>query len=86
MLDEWTAALAKELGLDVEVDLLLILDLAKDAAHAVARPAAPVTTFLVGFAAARAGGTRADLEAAADTARLLAARWAPADGEGASGA
>lgn len=75
MLDDWTKALAAELGLDVDLDVALILDLAKDAAHGVARPAAPLTTFLVGYAAARAGGTMADIEAATDTARLLATRW-----------
>ena len=75
MLDDWTRALADELGIDLDVDTELLLDLAKDAAHAVARPAAPITTFLVGFAAARAGGAAADVRAASAAARLLAARW-----------
>lgn len=75
MLDEWTTALCRELDLDVDVDTELLLDVAKNAAHGVARPAAPITTFLVGYAAARAGGDAAAIEAAADTARLLAARW-----------
>ncbi len=75
MLDEWTTALCRELGLDVEVDTELLLDVAKDAAHGVARPAAPITTFLVGYAAACHGGDAAAVEAAADTARLLATRW-----------
>ena len=77
MLDDWTTALAEELGIDLDVDTEPLLDLARDAAHAVARPAAPITTFLVGFAAARAGGSWADVRAATETARALAARWQP---------
>jgi hypothetical protein len=77
VLDDWTAALAGELGVDVDVDTDALLDLARDAAHGVARPAAPLSTFLVGFAAARAGGSSADIAQAIDTARLLALRWAP---------
>lgn len=75
MLTEWTVALARELGIDVEVDTELLLDVAKDAAHGVARPAAPITTFLVGFAAARNGGDVAAVAAAANTARSLAVGW-----------
>lgn len=77
MLDEWTAALTQELGIDIEVDSDSLLDLARDAAHNVARPAAPLSTFLVGFAAARAGGSPADVAQAIETARLLALRWSP---------
>ena len=77
MLTEWTVALARELGIDVEVDTELLLDVARDAAHGVARPAAPITTFLVGFAAARNGGDAAAVQAAANTARRLAAGWNP---------
>jgi hypothetical protein len=50
-LDEWVAALSAELGVDLEVDVRLLLEVARDAAHAVDRPAAPLTTFLVGYAA-----------------------------------
>jgi hypothetical protein len=53
----------------------LILDLARDAAHAVDRPAAPLTTFLVGYAAAQRGGGRAGLAESAVVARDLAAAW-----------
>ena len=75
MLDDWTSALLAELGLDVDVDVNLILDVARDAAHSVARPAAPLTTFLVGYAAAlRGGGPEAVAEAAAK-ASALAGRW-----------
>lgn len=65
-----------EAGLPVDEALLsTVLDLARDAAHAVERPAAPLTTFLVGYAAARRGGTPADLAACADLARELAGAW-----------
>lgn len=34
----------------------LVLDLAREAAHGVARPAAPLTTFLAGYALGAEGG------------------------------
>jgi hypothetical protein len=70
-LQEWTTALAQRLGVDLDVDLRLVLDLARDAAHNVERPAAPVTTFLVGYAAAKAGGTSTDVAQAVAQARAL---------------
>ncbi|MFD4373614.1 DUF6457 domain-containing protein [Streptomyces sp. NPDC058486] len=80
VLDEWITAVKTELGLDLDVDTGVLLDLARDAAHGVARPAAPLTTFLVGYAAAKAAedGT-APAEAVAEAARKaadLALRWA----------
>ena len=43
-----------------DVDVTALLDLARDAAHSIDRTAAPVTTFVVGYAAAqRGGGTEA---------------------------
>jgi hypothetical protein len=74
-LTRWTAALAEALGVDADVDLRLLLDVAREAAHAVDRPAAPVSTYLVGLAAARAGGGEDAVRAAADTVRRLAAEW-----------
>lgn len=73
-LDDWAVALVDELDLagplgDLPVPSLveLVLDLAKDAAHTVARPAAPVTTFALGLAAgleaARIQGQPVDLVA-----------------------
>ncbi|MFD7032025.1 NTP transferase domain-containing protein [Streptomyces sp. NPDC059917] len=90
VLDEWITAVKNELGIDVAVDTKTLLDLARDAAHGVARPAAPLTTFLVGYAAARAEATGADpAEAVAEASRkaaALALRWAAeadsADGTG----
>ncbi|MEV4257147.1 DUF6457 domain-containing protein [Spirillospora sp. NPDC049652] len=75
VLTEWTAAVQAELGIDIEVDRALLLALAGDAAHGVARPAAPLTTFLVGYAAGRAGGGPDEVAAAARRAGYLAARW-----------
>jgi hypothetical protein len=75
MLADWTRALAEELHVDIDVDVNAVLDLARDAAHSVTRPAAPVSTFLAGFAAAQAGGSPEDITRALDTAQLLALRW-----------
>ncbi|MGK5632186.1 NTP transferase domain-containing protein [Streptomyces sp. URMC 123] len=76
VLDEWIAAVKAELAIDVDVDAAALLDLARDAAHGVTRPAAPLTTFLVGYAAGRAGGDLEDIDAAVRKAAALAARWA----------
>ena len=79
-LNDWLAALASRLGLDpAEVPIGALLDVARDVAHGVARPAAPLSTFLVGFAASRAGGTADDVRAACATASELALEWAPGD-------
>ncbi|WP_216587213.1 NTP transferase domain-containing protein [Streptomyces brasiliscabiei] len=76
VLDEWISAVKDELGIDLDVDITELLDLARDAAHSVARPAAPLTTFLVGYAAARAGGGPEAVTEAARKASALALRWA----------
>ncbi|WP_407077216.1 NTP transferase domain-containing protein [Streptomyces coeruleorubidus] len=76
VLDEWISAVKDDLGIDLDVDTRLLLDLARDAAHGVDRPAAPLTTFLVGYAAARAGGGPEAVAEAARKAEALAARWA----------
>ena len=73
-LDNWTAAACADLGIDLAaVDLRQILDLARDAAHQVERPAAPVTAFLLGLAIG--GGMPADQAAA--RLRKLAGEWTP---------
>nr|WP_074995465.1 DUF6457 domain-containing protein [Streptomyces prasinopilosus] len=84
VLDEWISAVKDELGIDLDVDTGLLLDLARDAAHGVARPAAPLTTFLVGYAAARAGGDREAVAEAVRKAAALATRWADEDTAGAA--
>ncbi len=56
VLDDWITEAKAVLGIDLEVDVTGLLDMTKDVAHGVARPAAPLTAFLVGYAAAQAGG------------------------------
>jgi hypothetical protein len=76
-LANWVAELAAALAIDATVlDRDLVLDVARDAAHGVARPAAPLTTFLVGYAAGRRGGGPEHVAAAAATAQRLAAAHA----------
>ncbi len=89
MLDRWLQIAIREAGAeDVDPALLsqdavtLLLNLARDAAHGVARPAAPLATFAAGLALGRAGGGLDDLSAA--VARVVAAadEWAAEKGEG----
>lgn len=52
-LEAWTRTVCRELGITEAVPTRQVLDLARDVAHGVARPAAPLTAFLVGIAAGR---------------------------------
>jgi hypothetical protein len=65
VLDQWVADVLTALELDpAGYDRDLLLDLTRDVAHGVARPAAPLTAYLAGLAAGRDGGDRAALQAA----------------------
>jgi hypothetical protein len=78
VLDQWVAALAAELDVDPDaVDVRLLLDVARDAAHQVDRPAAPLTTFLVGYAAGLRGGGIEAVTATAMAAQQLTQSWTP---------
>jgi hypothetical protein len=82
-LDAWVDELARALGVDPDaLDRNLLLDVARDAAHGVSRPSAPLTTFLVGLAAGRNGGDAAAVRAAAETASRLANAHAAESGDG----
>jgi hypothetical protein len=70
-LDDWAAAVVAELGLPHGADVKQVLELARDVAHGVERPAAPVTTWLAGMAVA-AGADPADVAA---RIRALADTW-----------
>ncbi|WP_158542712.1 NTP transferase domain-containing protein [Phytoactinopolyspora halophila] len=81
-MDTFIAELCERLGVPVDdVDVNAILDLAKDVARGVERPAAPVATFVAGYAAAIKGGGTEALEEAVDTIAALAGEWADATGE-----
>ena len=72
VLDDWNAKVCAALDLDpAAMDQQLLLDLTRDVAHGVARPAAPLTSFLVGLAAGRAGGSAADVRTAVETVSAL---------------
>ena len=58
VLDQWSNRLAQALQiLDIKVDHELLLDLARKSADNVIHAAAPVTTFLVGYAAGLDAGS-----------------------------
>ena len=71
-MDQWTAAVCADLGLDPSAaDLRAVLDLTRDVAHGVDRPAAPLTAYLVGVAVGRGLA----LPDAAGRVSALAASW-----------
>ena len=74
-LHDWIDELSDVLEVDTEVDEGLVLDLARVAAHNVARPAAPITTFLLGYAAGSQDVDPEELEALAAKVQLLADGW-----------
>lgn len=75
-LHDWIDELCDALEVDAEVDEGLIIDLAGVAARSVEQPAAPVTTYLLGYAAALRGGGVEDVELLAARAQVLAEKWA----------
>ncbi|MER8016080.1 NTP transferase domain-containing protein [Streptomyces griseoluteus] len=75
VLNEWITAVKNELGIELDVDTRVLLDAARDVAHGVARPAAPLTTFLIGYAAAQGKGDAASIAEASAKVTDLAARW-----------
>ncbi|KAE8762615.1 DUF6457 domain-containing protein [Georgenia thermotolerans] len=83
-MNRWLDAVCAELDVDravLDANSAALLALISDVAHGPSRPGAPVTAFLVGLAAARAGG---DVPAAAGeriarVRRLVAAWETPAE-------
>lgn len=80
-LHRWVAELAAELGVDPEtVEVQSVLDLAREAASGVGRPAVPLTAFLVGCAVGARGGGRAAFDDVAAHVTTMARAWSP-DGQ-----
>jgi hypothetical protein len=69
-LDDWTESVRAALQLDA-VDSTLVLDLAREVAHGVMRPAAPLTAYLFGVAVGRG----ADPRVAAEVVGALVRDW-----------
>jgi hypothetical protein len=75
-LDAWAAALRERFGLaDADVPVSAVLDLTRDVANDVARPAAPLGAFVAGLVAGRAGTDPAHVREALDAVAELAAGW-----------
>lgn len=78
-LEAWMTEVKAQLELDDEIDIAAILDLARDFAHNVARPAAPLTTFALGLAVGRRGegsaGTGEDFSVLAKKLQARSAEW-----------
>ena len=65
-LGDWLAELQQLLGIEERIDIDTVLDVARDVAHGIARPAAPLSTFALGLAVGRnaASGAAVDQELA----------------------
>ncbi len=75
-LDAWAEALRELFGLDADdIPIPLILDLARDVAVGVARPAAPLSAFVAGLAAGREGGSPEQVRKAVAEISSLAGGW-----------
>jgi hypothetical protein len=74
-LHDWIDELSDVLDVDTELDEGLVLDLARAVAHGVDRPAAPVTTYLLGYAAGSQHADPEAVEALAAKVQRLADGW-----------
>jgi hypothetical protein len=78
-LQEWVSLVCRELDLGDAVSPAAmqprVLDLSRDVAHGVARPAAPLTAYLLGLAAGRSADPEATADQLAQRICLLAQRW-----------
>ncbi|MDQ3906160.1 MAG: DUF6457 domain-containing protein [Actinomycetota bacterium] len=78
-LQEWVNLVCRELDLGDAVSPAAmqsrVLDLSRDVAHGGARPAAPLTAYLLGLAAGRSNDPEATADELAQRICLLAQRW-----------
>ncbi|EON24484.1 MULTISPECIES: DUF6457 domain-containing protein [Nocardioides] len=73
---DWLDEAKVALGVDLDIDVDGLLEMTRVVAHDIARPAAPLTAFLVGYAAAQRGGGAVSVAAANRTVTELAGRLA----------
>ncbi|MHC2999592.1 DUF6457 domain-containing protein [Microbacterium sp. HJ5] len=75
-LDAWAATLRARFELaEDDVPVAAVLDMTRDVANGVARPAAPLGAFVAGLVAGRAGTDPAQVREALDAVAALAAAW-----------
>lgn len=75
-IQSWVEHLCATLGVEATaVDMRALLDATRDVAHHVDRPAAPVSAFVIGLAAARDGGTPEAVRAACARTAEAAREW-----------
>lgn len=78
-LQEWVGAVCRELDIaDAVAQAAMttrVLDVSRDVAHNVARPAAPLTAYLLGLAAGRTTDPEAASDELTERVRRLAQRW-----------
>ncbi|MGC4113009.1 MAG: DUF6457 domain-containing protein [Nocardioides sp.] len=74
-LHDWIDELCDTLDIEADVDEALILDVAKVAADNVIRMAAPITTYLLGYAAGATGADEEKVERLAGLIQALAEGW-----------
>ena len=74
-LHDWIDEACDVLDIDHEIDEGLVLDLARVCAHSVERPTAPVTSYLLGYAAGARDLSSTQIEALAEQLTALAERW-----------
>jgi uncharacterized protein DUF6457 len=84
MLERWLQAATEEAGAGGADPSLLgqeavdsVLDLAREAAHGVARPAAPLAAFAAGLALGRTNGSLDDLRQLVQRLSAMAEAWPP---------
>jgi Domain of unknown function (DUF6457) len=89
-LKEWVELVCRELAIADAVSPAAmqsrVLDMSRDVAHEVARPAAPLTAYLLGLAAGRTSDPETTADELAARVCQLAQRWAEEqDGSSKSG-
>ncbi len=72
---KWVQLVADELGVSGSIELAALLKITRDVAHQVARPAAPLTTYVIGTA--MAGGV--DMATVSAAVQRCLDEWAAAN-------